>query len=132
MKRKIGIALLIIGIAVMGAGIYLFFESYDSYLEEERNKKDNNIEDKNIEESGQDIEKVNTNIYDGDYTFDNEVISIRTISNEVIYASINNEGNEFTLNGNKFENRDVDLFIEFDNNCLTLSSDSDNTKKYCK
>lgn len=129
MKRKIGIAFLVLGISIMGIGIYSFFESYDNYLKDERAKKE---EKEEIKEANENIKENSTNNYDGDYIHDGEKISIKTISSETIYVSVNEEGNEFTLNGDKFENKSVDLFIEFNNNCLTLSNDSDNTKQYCK
>ena len=113
MKKRMGIIVIIIGFFIVGIGTYIFFEEYNNYLKEENNKK-------NIIKASDSLVENSITRYNGEYKNEGKSISIKTINNNTIYAVINNEGVELSYNDGRFENSSLDLFIEFEDNVLTI------------
>ncbi len=103
MKKKIGIVALTIGFMLVGIGSYEGFEIYDNYL------KSSNI----------------NSLYTGVYkSLDND-IEIVSASKEKMLVAIDNIKYEFSLNGEFFENNNLNYKIKMLNQSLSLFIDGE-------
>ena len=114
MRKKISIGFLIVGMSLIIYGAYNFFERYDEYL---------------INENG----KSSLQKYDGSYNYEGEIIMVRAVSDEQLNVLIDNATYKFNLNGDFFENKEIDYTIRFEGNeLIILKSDELESKSFIK
>ena len=119
MKKICGMLFLIIGLTLIGRGTYSFFEEYDLYLIKENNKNNKDL----VQES---------NTIEGNYVLDNEIINVKTNTEQEISVAVNNETYNLKYNGEYYENSIVGLLIRFDTNSLIVTMNNEEPIVYYK
>ncbi len=98
MRKKVGLAILLIGFVLVGIGSYEGFEIYDNYL------KSSNI----------------NSLYTGVYKSLDHDIEIVSADENKISVYINDNKYDFNLNGDYFENEILNYKIKLFNKELSL------------
>ncbi len=105
MKKKIGIAVLLAGLTLVGVGSYEGFEIYDKYLKSEK-----------IDGSS---------LYTGIYKSIDSNIKVISATDDKVVISLNDMPYEFKLKGDFFENDLLNFKIKMMNEKITLFSEGD-------
>ena len=103
--KKISIALLSIGLLLLGLGSFNFFEEYDAYLI----KEDNNT----------------SNEFNGKYINNEDVIIVTAGKSNFLSVSINDETYDFEYNGEYYKNNTLNYLIKFQKDSLLFLEDEE-------
>ena len=113
MKNKKGIAILILGLILVGIGSYFGFEKYDKYLESKNIKRPKSI-------------------YTGVYKSETNSLSIIEEDENSIKLSIGEESYVFEKNGDNFDNLELNYSINIEKDKLTLVKNGQDSEFYYK
>ncbi len=113
MNNKKGVAILILGLILVGVGSYFGFERYDKYLESKNIKKPKTV-------------------YAGVYKSENNSLSIIEENKDSLKLSIGEESYIFEKNGENFDNIELNYSINIEKDKLTLVKNGQESELYYK
>ena len=110
MIKKVGLAVLLVGLFLVGVGSYEGFEMYDKYL------KDTNV----------------SSLYTGVYKSIDHNVEIVSASTDMLLVTINNKSYEFSLRDDYYENDLLNYKIKMLNQALSLFIEGEETEIFYK